>query len=391
MARTLRRLAALSLLAAALPSAQGAGAPREPLPRLVGDATRIECTDALELARASFFGSSFGLDMRSATPPSTLHSRFVVDDATFADATPNGPQPADPTFERLGVPTAPTREMLWERSDAAPWRWVVTRDTWSWRGDQFGLFAVDSATSQESFLAERTAHDEAKPRSDLRVTTVFESWQQPYILRSDEDMTLWAIEVGESWQMFGGWKIFVRGEHGPLSPCSVSFGLEQDQSALPLLPSELTQLEALLLDALGPGTGEGTLHPTLRIQNDVRHTWANIALRPWSLPQPYNTRDEIEAGLAEWASQDADQRAELARIHALVPLSERALAAYYRRVFGASAQQARHSATHAIDVAVRMHFAFHSDRAQASGGSPAEPNPWPIGMTRRRDASLGSH
>jgi hypothetical protein len=383
-----RAFTALSLLAAGLASAHDT-ARIDALPRLVGDRTRAECIDALALAGASFRGASFALDMPSTTPPSTLHSRFVVDDATFDDASPGGRQAIDPTFERVDVPAAPSREMLWERGAATPWRWVVTRDTSSWRGDRFGVFMVGGTTSQERFLAERAAHDEAKPPSDPSVTTLFEVSRQPYILRSDADRTLWVVEVGEPWRTFGGWKVFVRGERGPASPCSIDFGLPEDESASPLLPAELTRLDGLLLDALGPGSGEGALHPTMRIQVDVRRTWANVALRPWSLPRPYNTRDEVEAGLAQWASEDADQRAELTRIHALLPRAERSLAAYYRRVFGVSAEQARHCAAYAIDVALRMHFVFSSERAKTAERGPPDSNPWPAGIVQRRDAAVG--
>ena len=385
MCSTLLRLATLSLLSVAIAPAQGAGAARGPLPRLVGDATRIECTDALELARASFFGTSFALDMPSATPPATLRSHFVLDDSAFNE---DAASSIDPAFERLAMPANSSYVTLWERGDALPWRWVVTRNDYSWRGDEFGLYVVNTTMSQEAFLANKINFDPARPEGDPRVTTIFEGLQRPpYVLRPPLDGAPWVLDGGEPWRPLVRWKIFVRGESGPLSPCGISFGLGDSQQAVSLLPSDLAKLDVLLLDALGPGTGEGTLHPTARIQVDVRRTWANIALRPWSLPQPYNTRDEVEAGLMEWGLQDADQKAELTRIHALIPLAERSLANYYRHVFGISQEQARRSAAHAIDIALRMHFVFHSERAKASGPEAPEPNPWPANVVRSRDRS----
>lgn len=156
-----------------------------------------------------------------------------------------------------------------------------------------------------------------------------------------------------------------------------------------LLAPDLAKLDALLLDALGPGTGEGALHPTRRIQIDVQRTWANIALRPWSLPSLHNTREEVDTGLAEWGSQDAGQQAELARIHALYPRAERSLATNYRRSFGVSTPQARRSAAYAIDVALSMHFVFHSERAPPIEGATHDVNPWPVGATRQPDSNIG--
>lgn len=358
------------------------------IPRLVGDQTRVECRDALTLAQAAFAGRALTLDFSTSNPPA-LQSRFAIAEKDADDET-SEPLFADAgNFERveqrLDPADATTTVLIWQRGTPGSKRWVVTHHETGWRGTYFGLYDVPVALGQDDFLS---LVRRGTPAPESGTVTILEGWQAPVVLRTPGDAALWVIDTGAPWRPLGAWKVFAQGSDDPVSPCAVSFGLDENQHPTALLPPEIARLDAMLLDALGPGVGEGTLHPTERIKTDVQRTWANIALRPWSLPQPYNSREEVEGGLKDWAAQDASQKVELARIHALYPRAESALAAYYHAQFRLSGEQARRCAAHALDVALRMYFAFHSERAKAAESEAPEPNPWPEGAMPKPPPSV---
>ena len=368
--RQLRALAWPFLAAATIASADALADPR-----IIGDPSRIECKDALALAQAAFAGPSFTLDVSISKLPAGLRSRFAIAaDDDGDEALPQPPVVDEDSLERIALDDSASTVVIWQRRAPGSMRWVETHHEWGWRGTYFGLYDVPATLGRDDF-GKRV--ERGGPDDDAGVTSVIDGMQEPLFLHAPGADGLWVIDTGEPWRALGGWKVLVQGDNGPESPCAIGFGLPADQPSSHLLPPELARLDALLLDALGPGTGEGSLHPTNRINTDVQRTWANIALRPWSLPQPYNTREEVDAGLEDWATQDASQQIELARIHALYPRAQRALAAYYRQRFHLSGEQARHCAAHALDVALRMHFVFHSDRAKEALTDPPEPNPWP--------------
>jgi hypothetical protein len=118
------------------------------------------------------------------------------------------------------------------------------------------------------------------------------------------------------------------------------------------------ELAAALDEALGPGTGEGTLHQTAAVRDEVAREWANASLRPWALTDPpYNSRGEVDRGLAEWARGVAAREALLRRIKASYPAAERELARYYAARFERSPALAQLART-ALDHMFRSYFVF---------------------------------
>jgi hypothetical protein len=123
----------------------------------------------------------------------------------------------------------------------------------------------------------------------------------------------------------------------------------------------------MLDEALGPGTGEGTLHQSARIRTTVDKEWANAAQRPWALTStPYNSRAEVDAGLREWARGNGARARLLRRIRALYPGAERDLAAYYARRRSGRSGSPSALARKALDHMFRTYFVF-SKNAPAGG------------------------
>ncbi len=117
----------------------------------------------------------------------------------------------------------------------------------------------------------------------------------PLIFREKSSGRYWIIDVGEQDEFLGDWRVHVIEPEGIKLRCIVQFR-PKAESAVSLLPQPVRELERLLDQTMGEDE-EGSLHPIARLRNNVVHTWANAAQRPWALGVPYNTREEVDAGL----------------------------------------------------------------------------------------------
>ena len=116
---------------------------------------------------------------------------------------------------------------------------------------------------------------------------------------------------------------------------------------------------AVLDEIVGvPSQSEGTLQPTARIRVAASWAWANAALRPWALEEPYNSEKEIADGLQAWTKRSAAYRARYQRLQALMPKAERSLAAHYQKALRKSPAEAGALAKQALARAVGAHFVF---------------------------------
>ena len=103
------------------------------------------------------------------------------------------------------------------------------------------------------------------------------------------------------------------------------------------------------------------MRPTARIRLSVEKRWANAALRPWALTAtPYNTRSEVEHGLAEWAKGNRKRTVVLKQIRSVYPAAERALTSFYGARSNSRAKSARDLSAHVLDHMFRSYFVFHS-------------------------------
>jgi hypothetical protein len=145
------------------------------------------------------------------------------------------------------------------------------------------------------------------------------------------------------------------------------------------LPAAVRRFAALADEALGPGKNEGTLRPTARIRGRLAHQWTTISERPWALTAtPYNSREEVDAGLAVWAKGVPSRDRLLRQLRASLAPAEEELANYLGTRFAITERDAREFSAYAIDHMLRSHFTFHSD----AGGYARNPSvtPWPASV-----------
>ena len=107
-----------------------------------------------------------------------------------------------------------------------------------------------------------------------------------------------------------------------------------------------------------PSRDEGTYNATGRIRVAAEQAWANAALRPWAMAEPYNSPGEIERGLRAWSRRSAVFAAQHQRMHALYPRALAALTTHYRMALRKPPAEAATLARHALDRAVGAHFVF---------------------------------
>lgn len=368
---SIRLAAAVCLgLPATLACAQPLGAPPNwphLWPRLEG-APRPECTDALTIARAVFDSRSFWQFEPQPVPKGVASTQVLQ--AYALDISGGGGVEADKgTFDELPLGESPPRSMYWQKQPQGAYRLAIGETSYGWRGDLYTLYTVDKNLAPAAVVA---GHNEDKPPAGASVVVRHE-WRPPQIYRRGADGPLWVMTVGQPFRFLDHWTVYVPAPDGLRQACTIRFRPDV-KAAVDLLPRPVRALEALLDRTIGSGKGEGTLHQTVRLRNEVEDSWANAAMRPWADIVPYNDRPTVDAGLAAWAEAEPSNRTLLRAIRSQYPRAERSLAQYYRARFHAAPDAARRQAAYVLDLVYRQHYAFPHGHAPVN---VAGPNSWP--------------
>jgi hypothetical protein len=237
---------------------------------------------------------------------------------------------------------------------------VVVDEPFNWRGDWYFVYLVPA-----DFTPERLARERGAANSLLKPVLGNNRWSPPVILQ-DASGEYWLIDRGEPYELMPDWKVYTPARDRMVVKCRISFGYSPAADVSRMLPN-VRNLAKALDEALGPGTGEGTLQQTAALRSEVAKAWANASLRPWALTdEPYNSRTEVEHGLEEWARGSAPRTALLDRIRKTYPSAERELGSYYRRAFEHSHQSAERLARKVLDHMLRSYFVFSKSRLGAA-------------------------
>lgn len=342
-------------------------------PRLSGANQLEQCGEALQIAKATFESDEFFLYAPPVIPVS-VKSMLVLQpeavDISGGDALKFDPN----VFDKLqkGGEYAPG-SVFWKRTADYGNRLLVDVRPHGWQGDVYSVFVVKENFKLREFLAQDRDDVKKSPQLDL---IILNGWRPPLIFQNKKSEATWLIDVGPPYAFLSDWEIHVVEPKGAPVRCTIQFRPEVENAA-GLLPQEVRILAGLLDSTMGKGANEGTGQWTARLRLAAQHTWANAALRPWALREPYNTRGEVDDGLKDWSRHGATHFKVYRDIQRQYSLAEQSLAEYYQRNFGRSAKDARASAVYALDIALRSHFAFHSnDPNKYSRNENAQRNPW---------------
>lgn len=326
------------------------------VPSIAGNAHDGRCLAALGMAKAAYRAPDFSVDWpihRPAGPDSRII--FQQNDADLSGGDAVSAEPTE--FTALPQSAAGGGKIYWGRHASAGKRLVITEESVGWRGDWYSLYLVGADQRPQLFARQYTAQSNAESGA-LKPALGGQRWNPPIILTSRAPAGYWVIDRGEPYEVMPDWRVFAVGHAGLKPICRIAFGAAA-RAGLAALPTAVRKLAADLDEALGPGSDEGTLQQTASIRNSVDHASANAAVRPWALTaEPYNSRSEVDAGLAAWARDSRPRTALLKRVASDYPAAKRALAAYYaahpRRHFGRSAADA----DHVLDILFRSYFVF---------------------------------
>lgn len=335
-------------------------------PKLQGDTHSTPCTEAFKIAKATFDSDSFYLyapptlsqDLQSTLVLKPIALDISGGDALQADASIFDKMP------RLGERA--NRSIYWQKAAQQGHRLVIQEEAYGWRGDQYMVFVIAENIKASTFLA-----DDAKELAASKYPLIAGGWRPPLVFKDNQSQQLWVIDVGSMPGLLPTWYIHALQADGIKQQCVIQFRPAL-KHAVDLLPTPVRKLNQLLDQAIGPGNDEGTLQPTARLRIKIEHTWANAALRPWSLEAPYNSRADIDEGLKNWSHVSQAHLKLHQSILNQYPLAEKALARFYEQRFHKKAPEARLLAAYVMDIAIRSSYTFHR---VASDDHPAS-NPW---------------
>jgi hypothetical protein len=262
--------------------------------------------------------------------------------------------------------------IYWQKDAKNGFRLVVQESPFGWRGDMYSLFVIGEKVRPDIFWTDITKN---LINSEV-VPIVADSWRPPLIFQVKHSAQTWVIDVNQPYNFLGDWQIYSSVPEGMKLQCTVQFH-PNASNAIGLLPPAVRKLASLLDGTLGSGKDEGTLQQTARLRIDVEHTWANAAMRPWALREPYNTRKEVDVGLQKWSRNGGKHLQVYQAIKQQYPLAERSLAEYYQRNFHRTSMEAKSLAAYSLDIAFRSYYAFHSEEPRRYyRNDPILSNPW---------------
>lgn len=298
--------------------------------------------------------------------PKEMQSRLILG-AFDLDISGGNALDSASEFEKLPRNTG---AIYWAAKESEGHRIVVQDAPMSWQGNVYELYLLDPAVQKATFLSNLQKDSANLPYQPI----ISMAWRPPLVFQRDKQGTKWFIDVGHPAEALGDWKVYTSRTGSPV--CTIAFRAGAENPAN-LLPKQVLALSRKLDEVLGPGRDEGTLQPTAGIRVAARHLMANAALRPWALSDGdvYNSRDEVDAGLAEWAKANQSRRRLHDEIQTIYPAAEQSLATYYANTYGLQPQKSQLVARWVLDLMFRSYFVFSSEKAGLRKTTPRT-NPW---------------
>lgn len=342
------------------------------LPKMSGNISCPECSDAFRLATFMFKSKSARL-YAPLIIPDAMNSELVLGatdlDISGGDALKSNQR----MFKKIPMPRdSSPRSMYLGKHLGNGVRIVVKETPHGWRGDTYSLYMLKANVSQKDFLNETEADYNKSEYSAL----IEDTWRPPLIFVRKSTPKMWFLVVGEPYEVLADWTVYRETSNGYEKSCIIRFHPEM-KNATSLLPKSVQHFEHLLDETIGPGYDEGTLQPTARLRLTIQHVWANAALRPWALSESdtYNSAEEVKTGLITWSKNGKSYERIFKEIMRIYPLAEHDLSDYYMQQFHLPKNKADKLAKWILDIAFRSHYAF-SNGGDYFRYDNVNTNPW---------------
>jgi uncharacterized protein len=341
-----------------------------PSPRMCGDLSSPEFSDAFRLAVSMFYSKSTRL-YAPLSVPEGINSELVLGASAFDISGGDALEANKEQFEKVSqLGNCSNRSVYWGKHVENGVRIVVKETPFGWRGDMYSLYLLDANVEESDFLKDA---QEGKGKSKYS-PVVEDTWRPPLVFLSKSNK-MWLIVVGEPDEVLADWVVddLSRG----LKPACIIKFQPDGKNAMNLLPKAVQHLVHLLDRTLGSGLDEGTQQPTAYLRIHVQHVWGNAAFRPWALcdSDTYNSTDEVKAGLSAWSQQGPTCRRVYDEILRSYPRAELALADYYLRQFHLPKPKANNLAKWVLDIAFRANYSFSTEHGYFRYDN-VNTNPW---------------
>jgi hypothetical protein len=366
MINTVKFSFALALACLFFSTAMAAGL----LPKMTGNISCQECSDAFRLAKCMFHSKS----PRVYAPlniPDGMNSELVLGATAFDISGGDELEFNDDLFEKvpqLGEGTIGS--VYWEKNSGNGVRIVVKEMPMGWHGDMYSLYLLKANVSQNDFLKDIQANYGKSRYSAL----VQGAWRPPLVFIRESTPKMWFIIVGEPYEILADWTVYKETSIGFEQSCIIKFHPKMT-NAKDLLPKSVQTFAHLVDETIGPGRDEGTLQSTARLRLSVQHVWANVALRPWALSDSdtYNSTDEVKVNLIEWSKNGSSYNRIYKEIMQTYPIAEQDLSNYYMKQFHLKKNKAKKLSKWVLDIAFRANYTFHGEYFRYNN---VNTNPW---------------
>lgn len=322
-------------------------------PKLTGDTTSVECSDAYRLAKGMFNSPSQTV-YAPLRIPDGMQSKMILGTSALDISGGDALEADEEEVEKLPHEGAGFfRSPYWTKHVDNGVRVVVIERPIGWKGDTYQLYVIGENVAQADFL-----EDLGASRQKFKAL-ISGTWRPPLVFMLKSSKSIWFIDVGGPAEPLDEWRVNTGTLNGFEPRCVIMFRPDMEK-AESLLPPPVQRLALLLDQTLGPGLDEGTLQPTARLKIHVQHVWANAALRPWALSESdtYNSREEVLAGLEDWSHGGPSYKTHYRKILQTYPVAEESLYEYYVRQFRLPKGKARTLAKWVLGIALRSGYAF---------------------------------
>lgn len=365
----MKRTASLKIAAAALVLTMGQPAMAQTWPRMSGGANNPQCQQAFQLAKSAFESENAPPFIPIAVPKDFGSTMNV--NAKQTDLTENDLLAHDPTkFERMRGSGAKGPILYWQIKPEFGKRLVVVDVPVDWRGDSYFLYLLDEDVKPASLF------DDLQTDRTARTFKPVLDGYPALVLADNASGRNWFIDTATvNNTPMPYWSVYTTEADGVKKQCTIRFMPKVKQGVF-LLPAPVQRIAALLDEALGPDTMEGTMHTITSLRNGANDAWANVASRPWALTeQPANTSAQVYDALGEWSTTSRKSHDVIWTIIHHFREARHSLARYYQDKFHMPPRDAKKMADFAMVLMEGEYFLFPG--AGDNLGTPTiRPNPW---------------
>lgn len=238
-------------------------------------------------------------------------------------------------------------------------RMAVREKYFNWQGDMFAAVITNSTESADEIFKKLDKCSFNSEEKNIFKPIFVETWQRPWIFRNPKDEKFIAVDTQHPGGFLEDWDVYVANPDASRKLiCKIRFRPPGENVMLLMPKGPIREIAQLLDNIVGqPRKNEGTLHSTDRVRIEAKRTWANVLFRPWARSSNEKpSKVAVDKHLKRWSKGAPAYRAQYAKLQALYPKAQAALAQYYEDRFKKPRAECVKMATAQLELAYRSNF-----------------------------------